>query len=393
MSRQVAVAGVGLHPFGRFPELTVSDLCRRAAHLALRDASMQWSEIQAVSSASSRFSGGKGWGLNGNDLVETEGPNGLPVYNLSAGCAAGGSAFNVAHALIAGGIHDVVMVVGGETLPKGFISYAALDDPTDAEYLRQRCVGLPGPALWGIQASHRMATVGTTEEQLAAVAVKARRVAAENPNARFRQPLSVAQVLKSPMVSDPLHLFEICPVSDGAAAVILCAKDRLADSTHPIVRVASTCVATGQFDDGVPRSLSSVIPAGLTHHSEVTLAVTKALEEASVEVRDLDVVEISDNAVTHELELPESWGMCAPGEADSLVEKGETLPSGTMPINPSGGFLCFGEATTAMGLFQICELTWQLRGQSGTRQVARASVGMAQTIGLGGNASAIVLQK
>jgi acetyl-CoA acetyltransferase len=121
--------------------------------------------------------------------------------------------------------------------------------------------------------------------------------------------------------------------------------------------------------------------------------VGKALEQAGSVPGDLDLVELQDNTVYYELAFPEDWGLCKPGEAEHLMEQGETLPTGKLPINPSGGFLSFGEATTAMGVFQVCELTWQLRGQAGARQVPDAKLGLGQTLGLGGNGTAVVLKR
>ena len=391
--RKVALVGLGMHPWGKFPEQSVTALCRHAVEAALSDAGLSWREVEAVAAASSRFSGGKGWGLNGNDVVEEMGATGVPVYNLSAGCAAGGNAFNVGHTLVASGLHDVVLVVGGEKLPKGFIQTSGVEEESDPEYLRQRCVGFPGPAFWALLTRRRMADYGTTEEDLAAVAVKAHRVGTHNPNARFRQEFTLADVLGSALVSDPLRLYEICPVSDGAAAVVLCSAEVARRLAARPVWVSSSRVATARFDDGITRGLGGVIPPGLTHHSEAASAVSQALEAAGVGPRDLDLVELQDNTVYYELAFPEEWGLCEPGEAESLLRAGETLPGGRMPINPSGGFLCFGEATTAQGLFQICELGWQLRGEAGPRQVPGARLGLAQTLGLGGNASAVVLER
>src|ERR1035437_2714965 len=223
--RDVAVLGVGMHPYGKFEDKSVTELCRVATTQALQDAGVQWRDIQAIAAASSRFSGGKGWGLNGNDVMEDMGPTGAPVYNMSSGCAAGGNAFNVAYSLVAGGVYDLVLVVGGEKMPKGFIQTSGVADETDPEYLRQVCVGVPGPAFWGMLCLRRMSEYGTTEEQLAKIAVKAHQVAQHNANARFRQLFSVEDVLKSKPVSWPLRLYEICPVSDGAAAVVLCSAD------------------------------------------------------------------------------------------------------------------------------------------------------------------------
>ena len=202
--RDVAVLGVGMHRFGKFPERSVTELCRDAVVAALADAGVQWREIEAVAAASSRFSGGKGWGLNGNDIVEDMGSTGVPVYNMSAGCAAGGNAFNVGYALVAGGIYDMILVVGGEKMPKGFIQTSGVEEETDPEFLRQRCVGMPGPAFWALLCRQRMEEFGTTEEQLAKVAVKAHQVAVHNEYARFRKEFSLEEVLGSALVSDPM---------------------------------------------------------------------------------------------------------------------------------------------------------------------------------------------
>jgi acetyl-CoA acetyltransferase len=391
--REVAVLGLGMHPWGKFPDKSVTKMCREAVEAALADAGVNWREIEAVSAASSRFSGGKGWGLNGNDVVEEMGSTGVPVYNLSAGCAAGGNAFNIGYTLVASGLHDVVLVVGGEKMPKGFIQTSGVEDVHDAEYLRQRCVGMPGPAFWAMLTRQRMEEYGTTEEHLAQIAVKAHKNSVHNENARFRKEFTVEEVLNSPLVSYPLRLLEICPVSDGAAAVVICSAEVARKRSAKPIWVASSTVATARFDDGITRGLGGVVPPGRTHHSEAARAVSKALDAAGIGPRDIDLIELQDNTVYYELAFPEDWGLCQPGEAERLLEKGETTPTGKLPINPSGGFQSFGEATTAQGLFQICELGWQLRGEAGARQVPDAQVGLGQSLGLGGNATAVVLKR
>ncbi len=391
--RDVAVIGLGMHPWGKFEEKSVTALGRVAVEAALADAGVKWREIQAVAAASSRFSGGRGWGLNGNDFVEDMGATAIPVYNMSAGCAAGANAFNVGYSLVAGGLYDVILVVGAEKMPKGFIQTSGVQEETDPEYLRQICVGMPGPAFWAAMCRRRMADHGTTEEQLAKVAVKAHKNSVHNPNARFRKEFTLEQVLGSAMVSYPLRLFEICPVSDGAAAVVICSAEYARKRTTKPLWVASSAIATARFDDGIPRGLAGVVPAdGRAYHSEAAIAVAKAMEGASTGPRDIDFIELQDNTVYYELSFPEEWGFCQPGEAEHLLEAGETTPTGRLPINPSGGFQSFGEATTAQGIFQICELAWQLRGEAGGRQVPAAKVGLAQTLGLGGNGAATILK-
>lgn len=336
-----------MHRFGKTGDVivgtkSVGDLCRTAVDAALKDAGVSWQQIQAVTAASSRFSGGKGWGLNGNDVVEDFGSTGIPVYNMSAGCAAGGNAFNVGYSMVAGGMYDIVLVVGGEVMPKGMIQTSGVEEATDPEFLRQRCIGMPGPSFWS--------------------------------------------ALASPYVSDPLRLFQICPVSNGAAAAIICSKEYAKKFTsNPVM------VATMTFDDMLPRGLADPITDCANLHTEAQNAVTGAFEKSGIGPEDISFTELQDNTCYYELAFPEEWGLCKPGQSESLLMAGETTPTGSMPINPSGGFVSFGEATTAMGVFQIAELTWQLRGQAGGRQVPDAKVGLAQT--LGGNATAAILKR
>jgi acetyl-CoA acetyltransferase len=396
--QEVAVLGVGLHRFGKTGDAivgnkSVTELCRHAVDMALADAGVAWRQVEAVAAASSRFSGGKGWGLNGNDVVEDIGSTGIPVYNMSAGCAAGGNAFNVGYSMVAGGLYDMVLVVGGEVMPKGMIQTSGIEDPNDREFLRQRCIGFPGPSFWATLARRRMHDYGTTEEQFAQITVKARRCAVGNPYARFQKEVSLQEVLASPYVSNPLRLFEICPVSNGAAAAIICSKAKAREFKRKPVWVASSAVATMTFEDSLPRGLAGPVPSGPSLHTEARAAVSRAFERAGIGPKDVSFTELQDNTCYYELAFPEEWGLCQPGEAERLVAAGETAPTGRMPINPSGGFVSFGEATTAMGVFQIAELTWQLRGESGARQVPDAKVGLAQTLGLGGNATAAILKR
>ena len=396
--QEVAVIGVGMHRFGKTGDdivgtKSVGALCRTAVDAALKDAGVSWKQIQAVAAASSRFSGGKGWGLNGNDVVEDLGSTGIPVYNMSAGCAAGGNAFNVGYSMVAGGIYDIMLVVGGEVMPKGMIQTSGVEEATDPEFLRQRCIGMPGPSFWSTLARRRMHEYGTTEEQFSQVAVKARKCSVHNPNARFQKEITLQDVMNSPYVSNPLRLFQICPVSNGAAAAIICSREYAKKFTSKPITVASSTVATMTFDDMLPRGLADPITNRANVHTEAQNAVTQAFEKSGISPKDISFTELQDNTCYYELAFPEEWGLCEAGESESLLMAGETAPTGRMPINPSGGFVSFGEATTAMGVFQIAELTWQLRGQAGGRQVPNAKVGLAQTLGLGGNATAAILKK
>jgi len=393
--RKVGVVGVGMHPFGKFPDKTLTDMTREVVEAALADAGLEWRQIEAISAGSSHFSGGMGWGLAGNEIEAAMGLTGVPVYNLSAACATGGSAFTVAHAMVAGGVHDVMLVVASEKMPKGFIARTAgaADDVQDLDYLRWACVGLANPGYWAMECRRWMADHAADDRQLAAVAVKARKQGATNPNARYRTPVTIEEVLASPMVADPLHLFEVCAVSDGAAAAIICSDEFARKLGTKPIWIAAANGATAQFGDTQIRMPEITTPAQETapHVSEVTGAVRRAYAASGIDPKDIDLFEIQDNCVWQELAYPELWGLCEPGESAWLAAKGETSSTGRMPISPSGGFLSFGEATTAMGLFQVFELVTQLRGDAGARQVPGARVGLGQTRGLGGNGAAILL--
>ena len=397
MMRDVAVAGVDMHPFGKFPDKPLINMLTQVVEGALKDAGVEWKDLQAISAGSSRFSGGMGWGLAGNEIAQMMGRSGIPIYNVSSACATGANAFNVAYNLVASGECDMVLAVAGEKMPKGFIprTPGAADDASDVDYIRWKAIGIPNPGYWALQMTRRMEDFGTTEKHIAKVAVKAHEVGAKNPMARYKKVFTLDEVMNSPMVNYPLRLFEICAVSDGAAAAVLCSKDKISQIGANPVWVASSAVASMQFGDPqfrIPEVSTSKPIASVPFTSEVALAVRKAFEMANMGPEEIDFIELQDNCAGHELFMPEAWDICKPGECDRLVEEGQTYPNGKLPINPSGGFASFGEATTAMGLFQVAQGVWQLRGEAGSRQVEGARTCLLQTLGLGGNGSAIILK-
>lgn len=395
MSRAVFVLGAGAHPWGKWPEKPQVGLALDALHAALSDASMSWGDVQGLVAASSRFEGGMGWGLHANEVAQAVAEQGMPCVNVGGACAAGAIAIHTAYAMIASGERDVVAAFGAERMPEGFIPRppGSADDISDSDYLRWVAMGATNPAYWAIEANLRAHQLGTTAETLAKAAVMMRRNAAGNPLARFRQPTTIEEVLASPMVSDPLHLLEICPVSDGAAAVILGSETFARRSGHKPIRVAGCAIGTSQFGDPARRipSISSTVQAGVSHTSEVVGAVSRAMEIAGVAHNDIDLLEMADNTAWHLLAWPELFGFYESGKGDWMLEHGELEIHGALPLNPSGGFLSFGEATTAQAVLQVCELTWQLRGQAEGHQVPNARVGMSAVLGLGANGGSVVL--
>lgn len=395
--RERVVLGSAVHAFGKFEDTTAARMCRRVALDALADAGLTFRDVQAVVVGSSRFSGGLARGLGATDMVHALGMTGVAAYNVAAACATGGSAFSLADLLVGSGQYDAVLAVAGEKMPTGFIARpdGAAEDATDVDYLRWAGAALPNPGYWAMECTRRMHDYGTTEETLARVSAKAHDLGPHNPNARYRKPIPLDAVMASPMVSSPLRLFELCAVSDGAAAVVVTSSKLARQHTTNPVHVAGTAVATAAFGDPVLTMPEVAIPlqGDSPPSSEATGAVLTAMERAGVPHEDVDLIELTDNSVWQELAFPEAWGFCEPGESDHLVQTDQTRPDGRLPINPSGGFLCFGEATVAMGLFQVAEMHDQLLGRAGARQVPNARVALGQTLGLGGNGSAVVLAR
>lgn len=398
MSRPVFVAGAGAHPWGKWPGKPQLTLALEAIGAALADASLGWPDLQGVVAASSRFEGGMGWGLHANEIVQAVAEQGIPCVNVGGACAAGAIAFHAAYTMIASGECDAVCVIGAERMPKGFIPRppGSADDISDNDYLRWVAMGATNPGFWAIEARRRMHAHGTSPETFAKAAVMMRRHAGGNRLARFRAETSVDEVMASAMVADPLHLLEICPVSDGAAALILCSEGMARRAGTRAIEVAGCAVATGIFGDPARRipTVSSTVRAGVSHTSEVATAVSRAMTMAGVEHGDVDILEMADNTAWHLLAWPETFGFLEPGQADWMINNDRlTIGGDGLTINPSGGFLSFGEATTAQAVLQVAELVWQLRGQADGHQVDGARIGMSAVLGLGANGGSIVLKR
>ena len=396
MSRPVYVLGAGAHPWGKWPDKPQLQLALEALESALADAALAWPDVQGLVAASSRFEGGMGWGLHANEVAQAVAEQGMPCINVGGACAAGAIAFQAACAMIASGQHDVVAVIGAERMPKGFIPRppGSNDDIGDSDYLRWVAMGATNPAYWAIEATRRMHDFGTTRETLASASVLMRRNAVGNRFARFRKETSVGDVLASPLVADPLHLLEICPVSDGAAAIIIGTEKYAKRAGNKVVQVAGCVAATGLFGDPGRRipTVSNTVRPGVPHTSEVVTAVKRAFEMAGIGPRDVDVLEMADNTAWHILAWPELFGFYEEGKGDWMLENGKLDIGGDLAVNPSGGFLSFGEATTAQAVLQICELTWQLRNQADGHQVLNARVGMSAVLGLGANGASVILK-
>jgi acetyl-CoA acetyltransferase len=391
-SGEVVVVGVGAHPWGKFPDKSFVDLGATAVQAALDDAGVTWGDVPAV------VSGIYVWGgtdaLNAGHAIGARfGQTGIPITNVFNMCATATSALRSAYHVVASGEQDMCLAIGVDVSPKGFFGFMGKPDAKDTDYLRFRMVGLTNPGYWAIEARKRMTEYGTTERHLALAKVACSKNGALNPNALFKKVYSEDEVLASPYVADPLRLLEICATRDGAAAVLLCSKSRARELTTKPINIAG--VGLGSCLEGDPTmrlgTLSTTTNGTAPLLSESVVSAQMAYKMAGIGPEDIDLVELPDNSSWHYLQYLETLGFCGPGEADELVERGETALDGRIPVCPSGGASSYGEAISAQGLLQVCDVVWQLRGEAGARQIEGARAGLTQTYGQLGNSSTSIL--
>jgi acetyl-CoA acetyltransferase len=368
----VAIAGVGIHPFGRF-DTSTTQLGVHAVRAALDDAGL------APGGFGAAFCGTAYGGVAaGHKVLSALGMTGMPIVDIEAGCASGGAALMVGASAIRAGQYDAVVVFGIEKMPRGIIR-SSFFDPWQEE------AGLAAtPAFFALRAQRLMHTSGVTKHDLAAVVVKNRRHGVHNPHAMFRSEVSADDVLASRVVCEPLHLWMLCTPNEGAAAVIL---RRSEGGVQVRAAALRSHIAGSVLSESTP--LCGLVED--TAPAPTTLAAQAAYEEAGLGPDDVDVVECQDTDAARELQSYEELGLCAPGECAKLLAEGATVIGGRQPVNPSGGLLSKGEPLGASALGQVIELTWQLRGGAGPRQVDGARVGLAHTVGRGANACVIIL--
>lgn len=395
----LVVLGVGMHPWGKWGR-DFTEYGMVAAKAALDDAGLRWTDIQFVAGADTIRNGYPGF-IAGSTFAQKLGWIGVPVSSSYAACASGNQALQSARAQIMAGFCDVAMVVGADTTPKGFFApVGGGDRRNDPDWLRFHLLGATNPVYFALFARRRMDLYGATAEDFAQVKVKNSRHGLENPNARFRKESSVADVLNSPIVSDPLRLLDICATSDGAAALIVASRDyaeRHLGSLAGVPRIRAVSTVTPRY----PQSLlelpdiatdSTAVVQAPEHGFKDSIAL-EAYEQAGLGPEDLDLAEVYDLSTALELDWYEHIGLCARGEAEALLRSGATALGGRIPVNPSGGLACFGEAIPAQAIAQVCELTWQLRGQAGARQVEGARVGITANQGLFGHGSSVIVAR
>ena len=394
MSNEIAILGAGMHPWGKwghnFVEYGVA-----AAREALSDAGVPWQDVGFVSGGATVRCGYPGY-VAGATFAQALGWQGAEVNTSYAACASGSQALAAARNKILAGECDVALVVGADTTPKGFLAPAKGYRPEDPDWVRFY-LGITNPTYFALYARRRMDLYGDTLDDFAAVKVKNSKIGAHNPRARYKKVFSAQDVAASAMVADPLRLMDICATSDGGAALIVSSLDyakKLGKENAP--RVAAISTVTPTFASGVVEmpdiATDSAAADGvdaIAYRSQIPL---KAYEEAGIGPEDISLAEVYDLSTALELDWIEDLQLAPRGEAAGLLRAGDTAVGGKIPVNASGGLACFGEAVPAQALAQICELTWQLRGQAGDRQVEGAKVGITANQGLFGHGSSVIVK-
>lgn len=351
--------------FGKH-ERGLRSLGGEACAKALKDAGLMPADVEAGYCGNGLAVALQGEAGIGQHVFWEVGIRGVPIVNIENACASGSTAVREGWMAVASGFHDTVIVAGVEktVMPKG----TPLNVGTGELEVR---LGDVFPGYFAFAAQRHMEEFGTTREQMAKVSVKNHANGALNPYAQFNKPLTLEQVLNSPMIADPMTLYSCCPNSDGAAAIILMSGERAAKLGRKTVKVAGSALTSGTYEN----------EKVFTGWEMERRAAKQAYEMASIEPKDINAVEVHDAFTICEIVHYEGLGLCPIGEGGRFIEEGHTELGGRVPVCPSGGLLAKGHPVGASGVAQLVELTWQLRGEAGKRQVPGARVAVAQIMG------------
>ena len=377
----VAIIGVGLHPFGRFGAKSAIEMAADAIQLALEDSGVAWKDIQ--------------FGIGGSYEVDNPGADprlvgltGIPFTNVFNACATSASAIEQTADGIRSGKYDIGIAVGTDKHPRG----AFTADPA--------MLGLPAwyaengqfvtTKFFGMKANRYAIDHNISHETLARVAAKNYRNGGLNPKAFRRTEFSIDEILSSPMLNYPLTAKMFCAPDEGAAAVIMCRGDLVSKyTTNKPVYLRSTAIRTRTYGAYEVHATWASVEEDV---SPTVYAAKAAYEAAGIGPEDVDVAQLQDTDAGAEVIHMAETGLCADGDQEKLIAEGATEIGGSLPVNTDGGLIANGEPIGASGIRQVHELVLQLRGQAGERQVpGEPKVGLAQVYGAPGTAAASIL--
>ncbi len=377
----VAIIGIGLHPFGRHGDKSPYEMAADAVELALADAGVTWNDVQCA------FGGS--WGVWTDPLTGLVGLSGLPFIHVFSACATGAATIQQAANAIRSGNGDIVVAVGTDKHARGSFK----GDPTttnvptwyreNGQYVTTK--------FFGMKINKYMHDHGVSPTTLAKVAAKNYRNGALNPKAFRRKPITEEEILSSPMLNYPLTSYMFCAPDEGAAAVVLCRADIAHRFTDAPVYVKATAIRTRNYGSYEVNTTWAPVVEDV---APTVYASRAAYEDAGIGPEDVDVIQVQDTDAGAEVIHMAENGFCADGDQEKLLADGATEITGPMPINTDGGLIANGEPIGASGLRQVHELVLQLRGQAGDRQVqGDPHVGYAQVYGAPGTAAVTILAR
>ncbi len=370
--RDVAVIGVGMTKFSKYVGTSLKDLGRIACLAALKDAGVSPKEIQIgyCGNAVAGVMTGQTMVL-GQLIMKELGIVGIPITNIENACSSGSSAFREGWMAVASGFYDMALVVGAEKLYASDTgkTVQALAGASDVEV--EGGLGLIMPGVWAMRAKKHMEKYGTTIDQLAKVSVKNHKNGCLNPNSQHQKACTLEEVHQARMISDPLTLLHCSPIGDGAAAAVLCSKERAARYTSKPIFIAASILTTGTYD----------LMRDMTGNELEKRAGQEAYEFSGIAPKDISLAEVHDCFTIAEFLRCESLGLVPVGEYGQWIDRGWTEIDGRLAVNPSGGLLAKGHPVGATGVAQVAEAVWQLRGEAGKRQVKDAKVALTHCSG------------
>jgi len=375
LTEKVGIVGIGHAKFGKRTDATLRELAHEAVTPALEDAGVDMKDIDAsvVGVACEDFAAQVSPAVLIHDYV---GMRDKPVFRVEAACATGSAAVRTAWALIKSGLAEVVLVVGAETMTHlgtpGATEVIARAGDTRWEYP----FGITFPGFYALMAMAHMHEYGTTKEQLSMVSVKNHMYGAMNPYAHVQKKITLEEAMKSVVICHPLNLYDCCLISDGAAAAVLASEEKAKRISDTPVWLAGLGAASDTMMISERKNLTEL--------KATKTAAERAYRMAGITPNNVDVAVVHDCFTIAEIIAYEDLGFCKKGEGGNFIEEGQSYIGGKIPINADGGLKSKGHPLGATGVSMTVEITKQLRGEAGKRQVAGAEIGLSHNVGEAG---------